>query len=647
VSIITGITIFVSGQHAQAAEMTQSSSDFNEQSQQTEQVEHKEDTTHLSYELNQEGDTASQSKTNQENQSDGNVQKKSNQIQQDSTQTSPLNDQKQTSMEQQSKDNHVTPNSRQDTYPKGQNQDDKGKQQFKDNQHSQTEHQPNTQNQNNDQDASDKKQHPSDQTQASSSKGTQPKQSQSIEDRDKTVKQPSSKGTQPKQSQSIEDRDKTVKQPSSKVHKIGNTKTDKTVKTNQKKQTSLTSPRVVKSKQTKHINQLTAQAQYKNQYPVVFVHGFVGLVGEDAFSMYPNYWGGTKYNVKQELTKLGYRVHEANVGAFSSNYDRAVELYYYIKGGRVDYGAAHAAKYGHKRYGRTYEGIMPDWEPGKKIHLVGHSMGGQTIRLMEHFLRNGNQEEIDYQRQYGGTVSDLFKGGQDNMVSTITTLGTPHNGTPAADKLGSTKFIKDTINRIGKIGGTKALDLELGFSQWGFKQQPNESYAEYAKRIANSKVWETEDQAVNDLTTAGAEKLNQMTTLNPNIVYTSYTGAATHTGPLGNEVPNIRQFPLFDLTSRVIGGDDNKNVRVNDGIVPVSSSLHPSDEAFKKVGMMNLATDKGIWQVRPVQYDWDHLDLVGLDTTDYKRTGEELGQFYMSMINNMLKVEELDGITRK
>ena len=623
VSIITGITIFVSGQHAQAAEMTQSSSDSNEQSQQTEQVEHKEDTTHLSYELNQEGETASQSKTSQENQSDGNVQKKSNQIQQDSTQTSPLNDQKQTSMEQQSKDNHVTPNSRQDTYPKGQNQDDKGKQQFKDNQHSQTEHQPNTQNQNNDQDSSDKKQHPSDQTQDSSSKGTQPKQSQSIEDRDKTVKQPSSK-----------------------VHKIGNTKTDKTVKTNQKKQTSLTSPRVVKSKQTKHINQLTAQAQYKNQYPVVFVHGFVGLVGEDAFSMYPNYWGGTKYNVKQELTKLGYRVHEANVGAFSSNYDRAVELYYYIKGGRVDYGAAHAAKYGHKRYGRTYEGIMPDWEPGKKIHLVGHSMGGQTIRLMEHFLRNGNQEEIDYQRQYGGTVSDLFKGGQDNMVSTITTLGTPHNGTPAADKLGSTKFIKDTINRIGKIGGTKALDLELGFSQWGFKQQPNESYAEYAKRIANSKVWETEDQAVNDLT-AGAEKLNQMTTLNPNIVYTSYTGAATHTGPLGNEVPNIRQFPLFDLTSRVIGGDDNKNVRVNDGIVPVSSSLHPSDEAFKKVGMMNLATDKGIWQVRPVQYDWDHLDLVGLDTTDYKRTGEELGQFYMSMINNMLKVEELDGITRK
>ena len=52
--------------------------------------------------------------------------------------------------------------------------------------------------------------------------------------------------------------------------------------------------------------------------------------------------GRQKYNVKEKLTEQGYRVHEANVGAFSSNYDRAVELYYYIKGGRVDYGAAHA-----------------------------------------------------------------------------------------------------------------------------------------------------------------------------------------------------------------------------------------------------------------------------------------------------------------
>ncbi|MCG9837513.1 lipase, partial [Staphylococcus argenteus] len=80
-----------------------------------------------------------------------------------------------------------------------------------------------------------------------------------------------------------------------------------------------------------------------NKYPVVFVHGFLGLVGDNAPALYPNYWSGNKFKVIEELKKQGYNVHQASVGAFSSNHDRAVELYYYIKGGRVDYGAAHAA----------------------------------------------------------------------------------------------------------------------------------------------------------------------------------------------------------------------------------------------------------------------------------------------------------------
>ncbi|MGE6359054.1 YSIRK-targeted triacylglycerol lipase [Staphylococcus capitis] len=437
----------------------------------------------------------------------------------------------------------------------------------------------------------------------------------------------------------------TEKTPSTKEENKNTKK--QSVKTAKTEKPTSTAPKTLQSHQPNKLSKQTLQAHYKNQYPVVFVHGFAGLVGEDAFTLYPNYWGGGKYNIKSELTKQGYRVHEANIGAFSSNYDRAVDLYYYIKGGRVDYGAAHAAKYGHHRYGRTYEGIMPDWTPGKKIHLVGHSMGGQTIRLMEHFLRNGNQEEIDYQRQHGGTVSDLFKGGKDNMISTITTVGTPHNGTPAADKLGTRKIVKDVMNRIGRLSGSRLLDLNLGFSQWGFKQKPNESYIEYANRVANSRIWDTEDQAINDLTTAGAEKLNKMTNLNPNIVYTTYTGAATHTGPLGFQIPDVRQLFAMDITSRIIGRDKNKNVRVNDGLVPVSSSIYPTAQAFKKVGFLNPATSKGVWQVRPVQNGWDHADLIGLDLPDFKRNGAELGKYYLGMINNMMRVEELDGITKK
>lgn len=90
------------------------------------------------------------------------------------------------------------------------------------------------------------------------------------------------------------------------------------------------------------------------------------LVGENAPALYPNYWGGNKFKVIEALRKKGYDIHQASVGAFSSNYARAVDLYYFIKGGRVDYGAAHAAQYGHERFGKIYKGIMPDWRPGKK-----------------------------------------------------------------------------------------------------------------------------------------------------------------------------------------------------------------------------------------------------------------------------------------
>lgn len=387
------------------------------------------------------------------------------------------------------------------------------------------------------------------------------------------------------------------------------------------------------------------KAQYINQYPIVFVHGFLGLVGNNAPALYPDYWGGNKYKVIDELTAEGYNVHRASVGAFSSNYDRAVELYYYIKGGRVDYGAAHAEKYGHSRYGRFYEGIMPDWEPGKKIHFVGHSMGGQTIRLLEHFLRFGNQEEIDYQAKHGGEISPLFVGNQDNMIASITTLGTPHNGSQAADKLANTDAVRNVIYALNRLSGSKNSTYNLGLGQWGLIQDANENYIEYSKRVNNSRLWTTTDNASYDLTLEGSAKLNELTKdLNPNIVYTTYTGAASHAGPLGYHNPNFGQFFLLDLTSRIIGRDANIEWRKNDGVVPVISSLHPSNQDYVDISADELATRKGIWQVRPVMEDWDHIDFVGLDAFDLKHTGAELANFYAGLINNLLRVEELDAL---
>ncbi len=270
-------------------------------------------------------------------------------------------------------------------------------------------------------------------------------------------------------------------------------------------------------------NKVAKQGQYKNQDPIVLVHGFNGFTDDINPSVLAHYWGGNKMNIRQDLEENGYKAYEASISAFGSNYDRAVELYYYIKGGRVDYGAAHAAKYGHERYGKTYEGIYKDWKPGQKVHLVGHSMGGQTIRQLEELLRNGNREEIEYQKKHGGEISPLFKGNHDNMISSITTLGTPHNGTHASDLAGNEALVRQIVFDIGKMFGNKNSRVDFGLAQWGLKQKPNESYIDYVKRVKQSNLWKSKDNGFYDLTREGATDLNRKTSLNPKTLCIKHT----------------------------------------------------------------------------------------------------------------------------
>lgn len=385
-------------------------------------------------------------------------------------------------------------------------------------------------------------------------------------------------------------------------------------------------------------NKVAKQGQYKNQDPIILVHGFNGFTDDINPNVLSHYWGGDKLNIRQDLEQNGYNAYEASISAFGSNYDRAVELYYYIKGGTVDYGAAHAKRYGHERYGKTYEGVYKDWQPGQKVHLVGHSMGGQTVRQLEELLRNGSQEEIEYQKTHGGDISPLLQGGHDNMVSSITTLGTPHNGTHAADELGNEALVRQVVFDLGKRLGNKNSRVDFGLSQWGLKQQPGESYISYLLRVKNSKLWQSKDNGFYDLTRDGATDLNRKTSLNPNIVYKTYTAEATHPTLIGKQKADYNMFLPFTVTGNVIGKATEKEWRENDGLVSVISSQHPFNQAYTEATDTN---QKGIWQVTPTKHDWDHVDFVGQDSTDTKRSREELQQFWYDLADDLVQTEAL------
>ena len=198
--------------------------------------------------------------------------------------------------------------------------------------------------------------------------------------------------------------------------------------------------------------------------PIVLVGGFTAWGREEAFGI--KYWGGPGRDVQEDLKARGFPVVTAAPGPFSSNWDRAAEVYAQVWGGTVDYGEAHARRFGHARFGRTCPGLLP----GGAAHFLGHSMGGQTIRVLAHLLAEGSEDERQATPE---GLSPLFRGGQPGVLS-LTTLATPHRGTTLARKR---EALADVARRIlalaGGLGSPAVYDLKL--DHWGLQRLPGES----------------------------------------------------------------------------------------------------------------------------------------------------------------------------
>ncbi len=370
-----------------------------------------------------------------------------------------------------------------------------------------------------------------------------------------------------------------------------------------------------------------------NTYPVVFVHGFAGFGRSEGLGF--RYWGG--YGDIESALKKSFSDQQfftAAVGPFSSNWDRAVELFYQIKGGCVDYGAGHSAAAGHLRYGRCFTGFYPQWNSDHPIHIVAHSMGGQTARTLAQLLAdNGTPKN---RRLFGDAPVS------GSWIKSITTLSAPHDGTTLADIMtDSMPFIQSLVAGLAILaGGAHGMNhfiFDFKLDQWGIQRQSaGESFPEYMQRVMGSSLWSggsNRDLAGYDLSTKGAAELNAWVVDHPDIYYFSYGTQSTWTdGVTGWEYPLPLASPLFSLFAGPAfmgryGREKNGLPAIdrswwpNDGMVNTRSMKGPTIRrgitGYSASGSGIRDADKeerplpGVWNWKGVHKGLDHGDIIG------------------------------------
>jgi hypothetical protein len=381
----------------------------------------------------------------------------------------------------------------------------------------------------------------------------------------------------------------------------------------------------------------------QNQYPIVLVHGFAGFVSLDGW----NYWGGFN-NIQGDLDNHGYTTYTAAMGPFSSNWDRACELFAQIKGGQVDYGLAHSSKFGHARYGRTFPGLYPQWgtidaQTGQvnKIHLITHSMGGQTARQLMQLLAQGSAEE--QAATPSSQLSPLFAGNKASWLDSTFTISATHNGADAIYEAEPVlPFLEQFITFLSAVqGDSQFLGYDFMLDQWGLVRQPGESWSAYVDRVKHSGFASTEDNAAWDLNPDGASQLNGSVTAHPGSYYFSVGTLQTYQDPLtGYQLPDINMNLIFVPFALFIGKYTqdspghvviNSNWWPNDGIANTNVMAGPTVNSTDVIVPYSGAPITGEWNYLNAMNYYGHLDIIGWGLADVRPWYRSIAAFLASL----------------
>ena len=357
--------------------------------------------------------------------------------------------------------------------------------------------------------------------------------------------------------------------------------------------------------------------------------------GPDEMAGY-KYWGG-KNDIINHLKEQGFEVYTASVGPVSSNWDRAVELFYQIKGGQVDYGQDHAKAFGliQKPEAKNFPGLYPEWDKNNPIHIIGHSMGGQTGRMLQYLLESVFYLEEEKEQPEESTLLGYVHAG---WITSITTMSTPHNGTTLSNII--TKgipFLQDVMG-VAAVVGNDFFDFDL--QQWGFEKRREETWVAYFKRMREHKAWGTRNMCAWDVSLEGAKSLNTLAPVGSDIYYFSYSTSNTKLDSAsGFHVPHKSMNLILWANARIMGRKKaywtdgtatDSTWYENDGIVNTISQLGPTTGTY---GEDHIVAYKAGELLIPGQwyhiktYNLDHKAFIGHGLKDDEKINEMLTLF--------------------